>query len=281
MNNAIYPCVWCNNNAAELAEFYVSVFPDTKIIDENPFVVRLAMSGQRLMLLNGSDLFRPNPSISLMYLTSLESEVEQIYAKLIETGTALMPLDKYPFSPMYGWVEDQFGVSWQLYTGKEEDIIQKIVPTLMFVNHNNGKAAEAVDFYTSLFPDAESRGLLRYSGEEGETTGNIQHGEFLINHYLLMIMDSSWPHAFNFTEGVSLVVECDSQQEIDSYWSGLISGGGEESMCGWLKDRYGVRWQIVPSTIDKLIAKSPGVMEEMMKMRKLDIRRLQQAAEQD
>lgn len=280
MNNAIYPCVWCNNNAAELAEFYVSVFPDTKIIDENPVVVRLEMSGQRLMLLNGSDLFRPNPSISLMYLTSLESEVEQIYAKLIETGTALMPLDQYPFSPMYGWVEDQFGVSWQLYTGKE-DIIQKIVPTLMFVNHNNGKAAEAVDFYTSLFPDAESRGLLRYSGEEGETTGNIQHGEFLINHYLLMIMDSSWPHAFNFTEGVSLVVECDSQQEIDSYWSGLISGGGEESMCGWLKDRYGVRWQIVPSTIDKLIARSPRVMEEMMKMRKLDIRRLQQAAEQD
>lgn len=280
MNNAIYPCVWCNNNAAELAEFYVSVFPDTKIIDENPVVVRLEMSGQRLMLLNGSDLFRPNPSISLMYLTSLESEVEQIYAKLIETGTALMPLDQYPFSPMYGWVEDQFGVSWQLYTGKE-DIIQKIVPTLMFVNHNNGKAAQAVDFYTSLFPDAESRGLLRYSGEEGETTGNIQHGEFLINHYLLMIMDSSWPHAFNFTEGVSLVVECDSQQEIDSYWSGLISGGGEESMCGWLKDRYGVRWQIVTSTIDKLIARSPRVMEEMMKMRKLDIRRLQQAAEQD
>lgn len=280
MNNAIYPCVWCNNNAAELAEFYVSVFPDTKIIDENPVVVRLEMSGQRLMLLNGSDLFRPNPSISLMYLTSLESEVEQIYAKLIETGTALMPLDQYPFSPMYGWVEDQFGVSWQLYTGKE-DIIQKIVPTLMFVNHNNGKAAQAVDFYTSLFPDAESRGLLRYSGEEGETTGNIQHGEFLINHYLLRIMDSSWPHAFNFTEGVSLVVECDSQQEIDSYWSGLISGGGEESMCGWLKDRYGVRWQIVTSTIDKLIARSPRVMEEMMKMRKLDIRRLQQAAEQD
>ena len=280
MNNTIYPCVWCNNNAAELAEFYVSVFPDTKIIDENPVVVRLEMSGQRLMLLNGSDLFRPNPSISLMYLTSLESEVEQIYAKLIETGTALMPLDQYPFSPMYGWVEDQFGVSWQLYTGKE-DIIQKIVPTLMFVNHNNGKAAEAVDFYTSLFPDAESRGLLRYSGEEGETTGNIQHGEFLINHYLLRIMDSSWPHAFNFTEGVSLVVECDSQQEIDSYWSGLISGGGEESMCGWLKDRYGVRWQIVTSTIDKLIARSPRVMEEMMKMRKLDIRRLQQAAEQD
>jgi len=281
MNNSIYPCIWCNNNAAEVARFYESVFPETKITDKDPLLVMLEMQGQKVMLLNGGDQFPPNPSISLMYLTSSESEVEHIYAKLIESGMALMPLDKYPFSSMYGWVEDQFGVSWQLYTGKDEDIIQKIVPTLMFVEKNNGKAAEAVDFYTALFPGAESRGMLRYSGEEGETAGNIQHGEFLINHYLLMIMDSSWPHAFHFSEGVSLVVECNSQEEIDSYWSGLISGGGEESMCGWLKDRYGVSWQIIPAALDKLIAKSPGVMEELMKMRKLDIRRLQQAAEQN
>jgi len=281
MNNSIYPCIWCNDNAAEVARFYVSVFPDTKITEENPIVVRLEMNGQKVMLLNGGDHFKPNPSISLIYMTTSEREVKHIYARLMETGMALMPLDKYPFSPMYGWVEDQFGVSWQLYTGKTEDIIQKVVPTLMFVEKNNGKAAEAVDFYTSLFPHSKPRGMLKYSGEEGETTGNIQHGEFLINDYLLMIMDSSYPHAFNFTEGVSLVVECNRQDEIDSYWTNLISGGGEESMCGWLKDRYGVSWQIVPSEIDQLLAKSPRVMEEVMKMKKLDIGRLQQAAEQN
>jgi predicted 3-demethylubiquinone-9 3-methyltransferase (glyoxalase superfamily) len=93
-----------------------------------------------------------------------------------------------------------------------------------------------------------------------------------------MIMDSSWPHAFNFTEGVSLVVLCDTQEEIDKYWDSLTSGGGEESMCGWLKDRYGVSWQIVPSVLAGLIARSPAVMEELLKMKKLDIRKLEEAA---
>jgi predicted 3-demethylubiquinone-9 3-methyltransferase (glyoxalase superfamily) len=121
--------------------------------------------------------------------------------------------------------------------------------------------------------------MLRYSGAEGETSGNIQHGEFMLNDYLLMIMDSSYPHAFGFTEGLSLVVLCDSQDEIDRYWFGLISGGGEESMCGWLKDRYGVSWQIVPSMLGELMAHSPRVTEELMKMKKLDIRKLQEAAQ--
>lgn len=262
-----------------MADFYAGIFPDTKITDSNAIVVMLEISGQKLMLLNGGDMFRPNPSISLMYLTTSQSEVESLYSKLIDNGKALMTLGEYPFSPKYGWVEDRFGVSWQLYSGQEEHIIQKIVPTLMFVGRNNGRAEEAVGFYTSIFPDSRPRGMLRYSGAEGETSGNIQHGEFMLNDYLLMIMDSSYPHAFGFTEGLSLVVLCDSQDEIDRYWFGLISGGGEESMCGWLKDRYGVSWQIVPSMLGELMARSPRVTEELMKMKKLDIRKLQEAAQ--
>mgnify|MGYP001156524886 FL=1 len=278
MNNSIYPSVWCNNNAREMADFYASVFPETRITDENPVVVMLEISGQRLMLLNGGDMFRPNPSISLMYLTTSQSEVEKIYARLIENGNALMELGEYPFSPKYGWIEDRYGVSWQLYAGKEEHIIQKLVPTLMFTGANNGKAEEAVGFYTSVFPGSQPRGMMRYTGAEGEVAGNIQHGEFIIKDYLLMLMDSSGPHAFGFTEGLSLTVLCDTQEEIDRYWSELISGGGEESMCGWLKDRYGVSWQIVPSILDKLMSQSPRVMEELLKMKKLDIRKLTEAA---
>lgn len=278
MKNMVYPSVWCNNNAREMADFYVSVFPETRITDENPVVVMVEISGQRLMLLNGGDMFRPNPSISLMYLTTSQSEVEKIYSRLIEKGNALMGLGEYPFSPKYGWVEDRYGVSWQLYTGKAEHIIQKLVPTLMFTGVNNGKAEEAVGFYTSVFPGSQPRGMMRYTGAEGEVAGNIQHGEFTIKDYLLMIMDSTGPHAFGFTEGLSLTVLCDDQDEIDSYWSSLISGGGEESMCGWLKDRYGVSWQIVPSVLDSLIARSPRVMEELLKMKKLDIRKLTEAA---
>ena len=278
MNSTVYPSVWCNNNAREMADFYISVFPEARITDENPVVVMLEISGQRLMLLNGGDMFCPNPSVSLMYLTTVQSEVEAIYSKLITGGRALMPLGEYPFSPKYGWVEDRYGVSWQLYTGKAEDIIQKLVPTLMFTGSNNGKAEEAVGFYTSVFPRSRSLGFMRYTGAEGEVVGNIQHGEFLINDYLLMIMDSTGPHGYGFTEGVSLTVLCDTQEEIDRYWSSLISGGGEESMCGWLKDRYGVSWQIVPAVLEELMARSPRVMEELLKMKKLDIRKLTEAA---
>ena len=92
MNNSIYPSIWCDNNAREAADFYISVFPETKVSDENPVVVMLEMSGQRLMLINGGDMFRPNPSISLMYLTASQGEVEEIYSKLVAGGKAMMPL---------------------------------------------------------------------------------------------------------------------------------------------------------------------------------------------
>lgn len=278
MNNSIYPSIWCDNNAREAADFYISVFPETKVSDENPVVVMLEMSGQRLMLINGGDMFRPNPSISLMYLTASQGEVEEIYSKLVAGGKAMMPLGEYPFSKKYGWVEDRYGVSWQLYTGEEEHIIQKLVPTLMFLGRNNGKAEEAVGFYTSVLPDAQPRGMLRYTGAEGEVAGNIQHGEFMISDYLFMIMDSSMSGEFNFTEGVSLVVECDTQAEIDIFWNVLTSAGGGESMCGWLKDRYGVSWQIIPTMLPALMASSPRVTEELLKMKKLDIRKLTEAA---
>ena len=278
MNNSFYPSIWCDNNAREAADFYISVFPETKVSDENPVVVMLEMSGQRLMLINGGDMFRPNPSISLMYLTASQGEVEEIYSKLVAGGKAMMPLGEYPFSKKYGWVEDRYGVSWQLYTGQEDHIIQKIVPTLMFLGRNNGKAEEAVGFYTSVLPDSQPRGMLRYTGAEGEVAGNIQHGEFMISDYLFMIMDSSMSGEFNFTEGVSLVVDCDTQAEIDMFWNVLTSAGGEESMCGWLKDRYGVSWQIIPTMLPALMASSPRVTEELLKMKKLDIRKLTEAA---
>jgi predicted 3-demethylubiquinone-9 3-methyltransferase (glyoxalase superfamily) len=91
-------------------------------------------------------------------------------------------------------------------------------------------------------------------------------------------MDSSMSGEFNFTEGVSLVVECDTQAEIDMFWNVLTSAGGEESMCGWLKDRYGVSWQIIPTMLPALMASSPRVTEELLKMKKPDIRKLTEAA---
>ncbi len=153
---------------------------------------------------------------------------------------------------------------------------QPIYPCIWCMDNN---AREMANFYLSVFPESEIRGILRYTGEEGETRGNIQHAEFVVNGYLMMAMDSSYSHAFNFNEGVSLVVECDTQEEIDHYWDGLTADGGKEVMCGWLTDKYGVSWQITPSEFEELILKSPKVFEAMLKMKKMDIGKLKEAAE--
>lgn len=280
MNNSIYPCIWCDNNAREMADFYSSVFPETHLLEENPVVVMLEMFGQKLMLLNGGDIFRPTPSISLMFLTRSETEVEEIWHQLSVDGMMMMPLDSYPFSPKYGWVEDKYGVSWQLYTAQDPShIVQKIVPTLMFTGALNGRATEAAELYTSLFPHSEMLGIMHYDAQSGEPETNVQHGEFMLDDYLLMMMDSGYDHQFNFTEGLSLVVECNDQEEIDKYWNTLTSDGGEESQCGWLKDRYGISWQIVPYKLAKWMELSPKVMEIILTMNKLDINKLQEAAE--
>lgn len=278
MKNSIYPCVWCNNNAKEMADYYCNTFSDTVIVEENSVVITLEISGLKLMLLNGGDIFKANPSISLMYLSMSKDEITRLWNVFSDGGNAMMPLTEYPFSPMYGWIEDKFGVSWQLYTAHDENhIIQKLVPTLMFTGINNGKAEEAANYFTSIFPYSNLRGILKYSGEAGEIEGNVQHGEFVINDYLLMMMDSSMMHDFSFSEGVSLVVECDYQEEIDAYWEALTANGGEESMCGWLKDQFGISWQIVPRELPKWLKQSPKVQDALLKMRKLDMKILQEA----
>ncbi|MFV0605139.1 MAG: VOC family protein [Niabella sp.] len=271
MKNNIYPCIWCNHNAKEMAGLYCSVFPDTKIIAENPVVIMLSIKEQNLMLLNGGKQFQPTPAFSLMYLTADAQEVETIYNKLIDGGKPLMPLGSYPFSEKYGWLDDKYGVSWQLYSGKAENITQSLVPTLMFLGDNNGKAKEAATFYTAIFPNSKITGMLAYTGSEGEIAGNIQHGEFLINQFLVGLMDSSINHQFIFSEGMSLVVNCANQTEIDNYWNALTADGGADSQCGWLKDKYGISWQIIPENISSLISQSPKAMQALLKMKKIII----------
>jgi len=281
MSNSIYPCICFDNNAKEAADFYISVFPNAKVKEENKLVVMLEMSGQDLMLLNAGPHFKPNPSVSFMVLCSSESEVEELWSKLIEGGNSLMAMDVYPWSKKYGWVADQFGASWQLYFGEPNGSKEKFVPTLMFTGFNNGKAEEAMHFYTSVFPNSEIQGVSQYEANSGDTEGNVQHAQFDIDGYTLMCMDSSYDHGFNFTEGISLVKSCKNQEEIDYYWNKLTEKGGQESMCGWLKDQYSFNWQIVPENISKLLSNpetSPKVMEKVMKMKKLNIEEMEAAA---
>jgi predicted 3-demethylubiquinone-9 3-methyltransferase (glyoxalase superfamily) len=274
MKNNIYPCLWFDGQAKEAAEFYPQVFGNSKILDENPIVVSLEMHGQKFMLLNGGPIYKPNPSISFMVLCETKEEVDYAFEKMVEGGMAMMPLDSYPWSERYGWVQDKFGISWQLYLGKMDDVGQKFSPTLMFTHDQFGKAEEAIHFYSSLFPDSSVAGILKYSAQDDDEEGKVKHAQFKLDGYVMMAMDSSYDHPFRFSEGISIAVDCDTQEEIDHYWSRLTADGGEESMCGWLKDKFGVSWQIVPAILPQLMAdpeKGQKVVDAFLKMRKFDI----------
>lgn len=161
MNNNIYPCFWFNNNAKDAASFYSTVFNTINIITENPFVVMLEIDGQKLMLLNGGPMFSINPSISLFVACATIAEVDAYCNKLMHEGKALMPLDKYPWSERYGWVQDKFGVNWQLYFNPVKNVHQTITPSLMFTLQQTGKAEEAIHFYTSVFANSTIAGIAK------------------------------------------------------------------------------------------------------------------------
>jgi predicted 3-demethylubiquinone-9 3-methyltransferase (glyoxalase superfamily) len=280
MNNDIYPCLWFDGKAKEAASFYCKVFANSVIKADTPVVVTFESSGQTFMCLNGGAKFSPNPSISFFVVCETMAEIDKYWSQLLEGGSVLMPLDKYEWSEKYGWVQDKYGVSWQLSYGKMEDVGQKFSPTLMFTGTQKGKAEEALNLYTSVFPASSITGIARYTKNDADVEGTVKHAQFSLNKYVCMVMDSSQPHQFGFNEGISLVVACSNQEEIDHYWYKLTADGGEESMCGWLKDKYGVSWQIVPKVLGKYMSdpeRSNRVIQAFLKMKKFDIEKLKQA----
>ena len=156
--------------------------------------------------------------------------------------------------------------------------MQKITPFLWF----DSQAEEAMNFYTSIFKNSKAGTVTRY-GEAGPgPKGSVLTASFELEGLEFTALNGG-PH-FKFTEAISFHVSCESQEEVDYFWSKLAEGG-QTSRCGWLKDRYGVSWQIVPSVLPKLLqdknaGKSNSVMQAMLQMDKLDIKRLKQAYDQ-
>lgn len=159
MNQDIFPCLLYSGDAKQSAEFYCETFTG-KITAENQFVVDIEILGQKMMLLNGPNVEK-NASISFMILCESEEEVDKYWQPLSEDGLVLMELGEYPWSKKYGWVRDRFGVTWQVYFGENEGD-QKIVPNLMFIHENNGKAQQAMALYTKIFPHSKIGSILKY-----------------------------------------------------------------------------------------------------------------------
>jgi predicted 3-demethylubiquinone-9 3-methyltransferase (glyoxalase superfamily) len=281
MKEQITPCLWFDGQAKEAATLYCSVFAKAKIVAQSPIVTAINVSGQNFTLLDGGPMYKPNASISFYYVCETADELDRIWKAFSKEGTVLMPLDQYPWGEKYGWINDKFGISWQFALGNINDVGQKITPCLLFTGRQYGRADEAIKHYSSIFKNVTVDGILRYGKNElPDQEGKIKHAQITLDGEKIMLMDSAAPHNFTFTEGVSLTIHCETQEEVDYYWEKLTEGGAE-SMCGWLKDKFGVSWQIVPTVLNEIMgdpAKAGKAAQAFMSMRKLDIEQIVQAS---
>jgi predicted 3-demethylubiquinone-9 3-methyltransferase (glyoxalase superfamily) len=122
MNNNIHPCIWFDGNAKTAADFYCSLFPGSKITADTPMVVNFELAGQKFMGLNGGPMFKPNASISFTVICETDEEINELWKQLSADGMIMMPLDKYEWSERYGFLQDRFGVCWQIIKGKYSDV---------------------------------------------------------------------------------------------------------------------------------------------------------------
>lgn len=271
--------MWLDNQAQEASKFYCSIFSNARITAESNLVVHLELEGTKVMLLNGGPIYKINPSISLFVSCTSVEEIEKLWKDLSEGGSAMMPLDRYPWSDKYGWLVDKFGMTWQLILSGEEPGNQKIIPLMLFVGEQFGKAEEAMKMYAAVFQNSGSRYTEYYREGEGVQAGTLKFGRFHLGSDQVAAMDGPGEHGFHFDAGVSLVVECETQDEIDFTWNKLTEGG-TEVRCGWLMDRYGVSWQVIPRILGELMSDpitGERVMQELLKMIKLDIATLRNA----
>ena len=287
----IIPHLWFDTEAVNATAFYASLFPDSKVdnvttITGTPSgdadIITFTLLGEHFMAISAGPYFKINPSVSLFVTFDTQKEIDEVWNKLAEGGKVMMPYQSYPWAKMYGWLEDKYGLSWQLSLSEHPQTEQRITPMLMFTNAVVGKAKEAIETYTKLFPNSKTEMLVPYEKGEVDTEGFLKHSRFMLGGFGFMAMDSSAPHKFNFNEAISFVVNCDTQEEIDKYWE--LSAVPESEQCGWLKDKFGVSWQIVPSVMNEMMTKGSKaqmarVTQAFLKMKKFDIAAIKKAYE--
>lgn len=295
----IVPHLWYDQDAKEAAEFYTRVFQggskvtsvstlrDTPSGDTD--VVSFEIWGYKFMAISAGPVFKFNPAMSFMINfdpsqdKGARQRLDEVWEELAKEGKVLMPLQKYDFSEHYGWVEDRYGLSWQLIlTNPEGEERPRVIPALMFTGERAGQAEAATDFYLAVFKDAGRGAIARYpAGMEPEKEGTIMFTDFKLEGQWFVAMDSAREHGFGFNEAVSLMIYGHDQAEIDYYWERL-SAVPEAEQCGWLKDKYGVSWQVVPRQMDEMMSRGTSEQRErltraFLEMKKLDLAELERA----
>lgn len=293
----IIPCLWFDNNAEEAVKFYTSVFRNTAIKTttlnnelSSEFTghprgsvldILFRIEGLDVLAINGGPVFQQSPAISFMVNCRTMEKINELWASLSEGGQVLMEIGHYDFSERYGWVQDKYGISWQLIMSPEKF---NIAPCLMFSRDHRGKAEEAINFYMSVFSNSSVERIERYKeGDFGGPVGAVAYSSFNLGCQNFKAMDSGMDVPFQFNPSFSLVINCNNQREIDHYWDTLSQGGNPEAQqCGWLADRYNLSWQVVPAplgiwTSDTESEAAKNVMRAMYSMKKLDFNALKYA----
>lgn len=292
----ITPFLWFDNQAEAAVNFYTSIFKNSNIKSVIRYgaeaaeqqkgkvmTISFQIEGHGFAAINGGPIFKITPVISFFVNCDTPEEIDTLWGKLSEGGIVMMELGQYPFSEKYGWIQDKFGVSWQLILPGR---MQKIAPCLMFAGEQHRKAEEAINFYISVFKNSQIIQLERYKAGEGPE-GAVVHCKFALNGQEFTAMDSHMELPANFNPAISFVVNCVTQEEVDYYWETLSKDGDETAQqCGWLKDRFGVSWQIIPTEMLEMLnapdpKKSGNVMQAMLQMKKIDINGLKKAYIQD
>src|SRR6266508_3848041 len=183
----IRPFLWFDGKAEEAAKFYASVFKNSEIRSVSPMSATFRLDGLEFIALNGGPQFKFTPAISFFVKCKTQPEIDDLWKKLSSGGTVLMELDKYPFSERFGWVQDKFGVSWQVNLAGRA---QTITPFLMFVGKQHGRAEEALKFYISLFKRSRIGKIVRYAAGEEEPAGTVKRATFFLDGSQFMAMDS-------------------------------------------------------------------------------------------
>ncbi len=294
----IIPHLWFDKEAQQAAEFYAQVFPNAhadtpQTLHDTPSGdaahVSFEIAGYRFMAISAGPYFKINPSISFM-LNFTETthphareQINTLWEKLSEGGSVLMPLQEYDFSKWYGWVQDKYGVSWQLMLANPEGEQRPfIVPSLLFTKERTGKTQEAINFYTSIFNTSKVGMVAKYpAAAKPDPQSTVMYADFMLAGQWFAAMDGGMMHEFTFSEATSFVVSCDSQEEIDYFW-GKLSAVPESEQCGWLKDKFGISWQITPSSMNKMMSEGTPeqvqrVTQAFLKMKKFDIAALESA----
>lgn len=302
----LVPNIWCNDSADEAAAFYLRAFPqavtanhqrypETGLLDfQQSFAGKTLQidvviggigsnnDGYVITLINADDTFRPNPTVSLRVSVSEPEEFERLRSALSRGGRVLEHLHIPTYGGMSAWVEDPFGVSWQLVCGDRDEI----APCLMFAGQARGRARQAAQKYRESFPGSGIEQTATYA-ELPEPAHEQLVAEHLASCALslagerIYLMDyaptgtelggssGNVGDHLAFGGGLALLYNAHGQAELDRVWDAL-SAVPEAEQCGWLRDEFGVSWEIIPDNLGELMAQ-PGAYEKLMGMKKIVI----------